>query len=225
MKTKKTIFVTVALLLAFSTLFSKSFISNGFLERDTCNNQQLLKLLSIERHRIWLNLTNENFPVNQLLIAYMTGATNGVDPGIDGSYINDCQIALNSYLNNGEYIIQGRALPFTIADVVPLTFKTTIAGHFTISIDHVDGLFLGTQNIYVKDNLTGTTHDLKQNAYTFVTETGVFNSRFEIIYNATASQLGSTTASLNTNNVRVYNQNNSLKINTGSINMKSVSVF
>jgi hypothetical protein len=193
--------------------------------RVSSNNNQLLKTLTVEKHRMWLNLTNENFPANQLLIGYMTGATNGVDPGIDGSYINDCPIALNSYLNNGEYIIQGRALPFTDADVVPLVFKTTIAGNYTISIDHLDGLFLGTQNIYIKDNLTGTTHDLKQSAYAFVTATGVFNSRFEIIYTATPTQLGTTTSVLNENNVIVYKQNNSLKINTGSTIMKSVRVF
>ncbi len=188
------------------------------------NNNQLLKTLSVERHRIWINLANENFPANQMLLGYMTNATNGVDPGIDGTYINDSQIALNSYLNNGEFIVQGRSLPFTNTDVVPLTFKTTIAGNYTISIDHVDGLFLESQNIYIKDNLMGITHDLKQSPYAFVTATGVFNTRFEIVY-ATASQLGTTNPVLNENNVIVFNQNNILKINTGTNSMKSVRLF
>ena len=188
------------------------------------NNNQLLKTLSVERHRIWINLANENFPANQMLLGYMTNATNGVDPGIDGTYINDSQIALNSYLNNGEFIVQGRSLPFTNTDVVPLTFKTTIAGNYTISIDHVDGLFLESQNIYIKDNLMGITHDLKQSPYAFVTATGVFNTRFEIVY-ATASQLGTTNPVLNENNVIVFNQNNILKIKTGTNSMKSVRLF
>jgi len=57
------------------------------------------------------------------MISYMTGATNGVDAAIDGKYINDCQTALTTYLNDTEYVIQGKGLPFVTTDTVPLAFK------------------------------------------------------------------------------------------------------
>jgi hypothetical protein len=187
------------------------------------NNNQFFRNTEIERHRIWLNLTTETFAANQLLVSYMTSATNEVDPSIDGSYINDSPIALNSYLNNGEYIIQGRSLPFTDTDVVPLTFKTTIAGNYTIAIDHVDGLFSGNQNIYIRDVFTGIVHDLKQSAYSYATTTGIFNNRFELVY--TNTPLSTQNPIFNENSIVVYKQNEVLHINSGNSEMKSVRIF
>ena len=187
------------------------------------NTNQFLKSSTVEKHRIWLNFYGESLTANQLLVSYMTGATNGVDPGIDGTYINDSPIALNSYLNNGEYIIQGRALPFTDADVVPLTFKTTIAGNYTIAIDHVDGLFSDNQNIYIRDIFTGVVHDLKQSVYSYTTTTGTFNNRFELVY--TSAQLSTQNPIFNENSIVVYKQNEVLHIHSGNTEMKSVRIF
>lgn len=64
------------------------------------NQNQFLKTKEIERNRIWLNLSNEIEPINQMMVAYMTGATQNIDPAIDGRYINDSQTALNSLINN-----------------------------------------------------------------------------------------------------------------------------
>jgi trimeric autotransporter adhesin len=60
--------------------------------------------------------------------------------------------------------IQGRALPFDGTDIVPLAFKTKLAGDYTIAIDHVDGLFSGNQEVYLLDNTTGTETNLKAGA-------------------------------------------------------------
>jgi len=136
----------------------------------------------MERHRMWLNLTNSNGFFSQMMVGYMSNATNEVDQLIDGKYIGDSQIALSSLLSSEEYVIQGRALPFEASDVVPLLFRTNTAGDFTVSLSDFDGLFEGDQLIYLRDNLTGLIHDLKSGEYTFSTEIGVFDARFEIIY-------------------------------------------
>ncbi|MEZ4839343.1 reprolysin-like metallopeptidase [Flavobacterium sp.] len=135
-----------------------------------------------ERHRIWLNLTNPNGFFSQMMVGYMSDATNDVDHLIDGKYIGDSQIALSSLLDNEEYIIQGKALPFEITDIVPLLFKTNSPGNFTISLATVDGLFEGEQPIFLRDNLLGVVHELKSGQYTFSSEEGFFANRFEIIY-------------------------------------------
>lgn len=150
------------------------------------NNQFFRTTTAVAKHRIWLSLSSPTAPTNQMLVAYMAGATNELDSKIDGRYFNDNPTALNSFINDGEYAIQGRALPFMDTDVVPLTFKSASASNFTIAIDHVDGLFLGNQNIFLKDNLTGTTHDLKQSGYSFATAIGTYNNRFELVYQNSA---------------------------------------
>ena len=179
-------------------------------------------MIVISQIRIWLNLASTSI-ANQILVAYMTGASQGVDPGIDGKYMNDCQTALNSYLNNTEYIIQGRSLPFDSSDVVPLTFKTTTAENFTIAIDHVDGLFSGNQDIFLKDNFTNSIHDLKLSPYTFATEVGIFNNRFELVYSN--STLDTQNPTLNENSVVVYKKNDILSINAVNIIIKNIKIF
>lgn len=130
--------------------------------RTADNQNQFLRMKEIEKNRIWLNPSKDAVPVNQMMVAYMTGATQDIDPAIDGRYINDSQTALNSLINNEEFVIQGRSVPFDPTDVVPLAFKTTTSGNFTIAIDHVDGLFTAEQDIILKDNTTGLETDLKQ---------------------------------------------------------------
>ncbi|MCF6128201.1 T9SS sorting signal type C domain-containing protein [Flavobacterium sp. AS60] len=186
------------------------------------NNSVVNRTDSVETNRFWLNLTNASGAFSQMAAGYMTDATDGVDI-YDGKNINTGEVLLNSVLNNEEYTIQGKALPFTTADVIPLRYKITTAGDYTITLDHVDGLFTGgAQPIYLKDNLTSTIHDLNTGAYTFTSNAGTFSDRFEIVY---TTQLGIENPVFTANNVIIYNQNNEFVVNSGNTIMGSVKVF
>ncbi len=178
-----------------------------------------------ERSRIWLDMTSTDGIFSQTMVAYMTNATSGIDNGIDGLLISDAtNSTLSSLVENQEYAIQGRALPFENTDVVPMAFKSGTAGSYTIGINHVDGLFNTTgQAVYIQDNLTNTVHNLAT-PYNFVTEAGVFNSRFQIVYQPTGT-LATTSPTLNDNNVIVYKQDENVVINTGTIEMANVKIF
>ena len=134
----------------------------------------------VERHRVWLSMTNTTGFFSQTLVAYMTGATNGLDAGIDGRFFNDSQTAFTSLISGQEYSIQGRQLPFISSDVVALGFKTELAGTYSINLDAVDGMFLTSEVIYLKDKLTNTYTNMRSGSYTFSSTAGVFNDRFEL---------------------------------------------
>ncbi|TRX37102.1 T9SS sorting signal type C domain-containing protein [Flavobacterium restrictum] len=191
--------------------------------RTANNTAPFLKTKAIEKSRIWLNLAKDTAPANQMMVAYMTGATAGIDAGIEGKYFNDSPIALNSIINNEEFVIQGKGLPFADSDVVPLTFKTNAAGNFTISIDHVEGLFSGNQAVFLNDKELGTSQDLKKGAYTFASAIGTFNNRFELVYKSSTA-LGLEEQEFS-NSVLVYKQNRLIHINAGKTIMKTVRVF
>ena len=175
-----------------------------------------------ELHRMWLNLSNATSLVGQTLIGYKTGATQGFDTGIDAVYFNDSATALTSIMDNNEYIIQGRSLPFVDTDVVPLGFKTEVAGSYTISLANFDGLFAENQDIFLKDNATNTLHNLKVADYTFTTELGVFNERFEVTYNST---LSTSNPSFDANSILIGVKNQQIKINAGSIVMEKIELI
>ncbi|MCF8321259.1 MAG: T9SS sorting signal type C domain-containing protein [Flavobacterium sp.] len=175
-----------------------------------------------ERSRFWLNLTSLGGSFCQTLLAYMPNATSGIDNGIDGRYFNDAPVALTSLIGSEEYTIQGRALPFSISDSVPLGFKTNEAENYTIAIDHLDGLFGNGQAIYLKDNLLNTVTNLGAGSYSFASAAGTFNSRFEIVYQ---NMLGVNNPEFTSNNVVVFNDNGDININSGSTVMEQVRVY
>ena len=193
-------------------------------QRISNNSNQFLRNAQIERNRIWLNLSKEGVMVNQMMVAYMTGATEGIDAAIDGRYFNDNPTALNSLINNEEFAIQGRSLPFDATDIVPLSFKATTAGTYTIAIDQVDGLFEGSQLIYLRDAVTGIDHNLKAGSYNFATEAGTFANRFSLVY--TSSTLSVGTPVLDANAIVIYkNETEAFEIHSGAVTMASVKIF
>ena len=152
----------------------------------------------------------------------MDGATEGVDNGIDGKYINDSKIALTSEINGEEYTIQGRPA-FEATDVVPLNFKTDKAGEYKIAIDHVDGLFAKGQDVYLVDAVTGTETNLTNEAYTFTAESGTANARFTLKYQSASKTVGSPV--FNENTVTVYKNNGTLYVNSAASAIVNIKVF
>ena len=190
--------------------------------RTATNGNQFLRTKKIDKSRIWLNLTNASGFFSQAMVAYMDKATAGIDAAIDGRYFNDSKTALTSIINNEEFTIQGRSMPFDPADVVPLGFKTETAGDFSLAIDHTDGLFASGQKVFLKDNLTNTLHDLSIGSYAFTSAAGVFNTRFEFRYQQSLGTVGNELVS---NSIVVYKQNETIKIDAGVQTIAGVKVY
>lgn len=196
-------------------------IFNNSMRTQTEQTNQFFKNSTAENSgRVWLNVTNAAGEFGQTLIAYLPEADNEVD-FTDGKYLNDGTTALTSWLDNSEYIIQGRA-PFTNSDVVALNFKTATAGTYTIAVDKVDGLFEGTQAVFLRDNLTGVLHDLKGSVYTFATQAGSFNKRFDVVYQNPLSVENST---FDSSSIVLFKKGNNLVINSGNVTLDFVEVY
>lgn len=187
---------------------------------DNFENQFFRSSNTVEKNRMWLNLTSPSGVFSQMLLGYMDGGSDGIDKG-DAKYINDGTAALTSLLNETEYIIQARALPFTESDIIPLNFKTGLAGEYTISLSQFDGFFESMENIYLKDIYTNTITDLKAGNYTFAATPGNFADRFEIVYSIA---LGVENP-INANAVGITTSGGVISIDSGNIQMSEVSLF
>jgi trimeric autotransporter adhesin len=175
-----------------------------------------------EANRVWLNMTGATAGFSQSVVGYFTNATVGADD-FDSKYFNDGPIAFTSVIDNQDYVIQGRPVPFDVNDVVPMKYKVTTAGQYTIAIDHVDGIFSTGQEVFLRDNLTSTVHNLTAGAYTFASEIGTFTNRFEVLYQ---QNLGVDNPIFTSNEVVIYkNEVNDFVITSGDVIMASVKVF
>ncbi|MGQ7946089.1 hypothetical protein [Flavobacterium sp. WC2509] len=194
-------------------------------------NNQFLKQASTkkgiasDRDRVWLNLTNDGGAFKQLLVGYMAEATNDFDNLYDGTTLDgNTFVDFYSIANAKNYTIQARGLPFNTADEIPLGYKTTVAGTFTIAIDKVDG-GLTDQAIYLEDKTTNKIQNLKTGSYSFTTAIGTFTDRFVLRYTDTSKALGTEDAQATGKGVIVSVKNSQIKINSFDQTLSSVKVY
>jgi hypothetical protein len=122
-----------------------------------------------------------------------------------------------------ELSVQHRAAPFVNTDVVPLSFKTDVAGNYSIDFNGTDGV-LDSQDVYLEDLLMGQSVAIKTTPYTFASAAGTFTDRFRIVYINNA--LGTDVPVFNANQVIIYkNEINDFVINSGNVIMSNIKVY
>ncbi|MBE8727442.1 T9SS sorting signal type C domain-containing protein [Flavobacterium hungaricum] len=181
------------------------------------------KTSSIEKNRLWLNLSNAQGAFKQALVGYVQGATNNFDNNFDAVTMSgNTFIDFYTISNSEKLTIQARAIPFDNSEVIPLGYKTTVAGDFTIGIDHVDGLFT-SQAVYLEDKTTSKIIDLRTGNYTFKTAIGTFTDRFVLRY--TDKTLGTGDFENLENTVVVIVKDKNIKVVSSKENIKDVLVY
>jgi len=148
-------------------------------------------------NKLWLDLTSDNGVFNQTLVGYVPGASNSND-GTAYDTTRNLSTGASAILysniadSNKKFAIQGKAEnSLTEDEVISIGFKTSIdvATIYTLSIAQLEGDFLTSNAIYLKDNLLNTLRNLKDGDYNFTSEVGEFNERFEIVFNSEALSL------------------------------------
>jgi hypothetical protein len=178
-------------------------------------------LVPAERHRIWLDLVSPTQQSITTMIGYVTGATNDKDSFFDASEKVSGSMGIYSAIGDETFAIQGRSLPFLVADEVPITVKTSASGTHHLAILTVDGLF-EEQVIYVKDALLNVIHNLKEAPYAFTATSGVHSNRFSIVYQDEALGLPDT---IENQVVAFKDQFKQLQISTGNETMEQVQLY
>ena len=198
--------------------------NNQFYRSATAVNSNPSIYSVMERNRIWLELFNNEGAYKQTMVGYIENATNNFDDGFDGPLFDvGNTVSLYSVLNTEKLAIQGRALPFDTADIVPLGYRSNVAGDFSIKLSDFDGFFSSTA-VYLEDLLLHVVHDLKESDYIFSTNVGTFDGRFQLRY--TNGALGTNNPVFNDNSVVVFkNAANDIVINSSNTVMKEIKVF
>ena len=185
--------------------------SNLFKKRNSPKTVSILE----EKHRIWLNLTNNSGAFSQTLVGYISGATQGFDRGFDGESFGGNNVTFYSIIPEAKLTIQGCALPFDTNDTVILGYNASKKGNYSIRIDHLDGLF-ANQNIYLEDKELNIIHDLKQKPYVFSTKVGDFNTRFVLRYGEKTLGVDENSITNNDINISYIKNSTTLIINNNS---------
>jgi hypothetical protein len=177
----------------------------------------------LEKHRIWLSLSNSQGAYNQMLVGYVKGATNELDVLYDGKTMPVGNVvSIYTILGNDDLSIQGKSLPFLESDIIPVAYSTTLNGELTISLDDFDGVFT-SQNVYLSDKTTNTIHDLKNSPFTFVTTSGNFEERFELRF--TNESLSTIIPTITDNDIKIITKNHQLEVISPAITISKIEVY
>jgi hypothetical protein len=202
--------------------------------RVTGNNNQFFRTYNTNLYnKLWINMSSNNGVQNQILIGYVQGSTNA----LDGMYYDapknlsagvHAMIYTTADNSDKKLAIQGKAPnSLTLDEIIPLGFYTTIedATLYTISIDYL-GAFFDENSVYLKDNELNSIHDLTTSNYTFTSETGEFNNRFEIVF--TTNSLSVDDYLIEHTGLTIIERNNDqvqFSVNSNNLTIKNIQII
>ncbi|BCY27651.1 choice-of-anchor D domain-containing protein [Flavobacterium okayamense] len=208
---------------------SETLTFNNSMRNIGHNNEQFYKQASSnkvavdqEKHRIWLDLANTQNNSTRTLVGYVENATNDKDRLYDAiTNAQSNEMSIYSIINNERMLIQGRVLPFDDQDKVQIGVKIPVPGVYTIGLSALDGLFAGSQDIYLEDKELNIIYDLKQMPYSFISNSGEFKNRFVLRY---TNQLLNTNEVVDVNDITIATLQDGFTISSLYENIKSVTI-
>ena len=186
------------------------------------NSESSLSQEEDEKNRLWLEVIHQNGKFNQAMVGYIQGATNDLDWGYDSKIRPSGDLKIYSLVGENKLSIQGKALPFSSNDSIPLGLTTILSGEFLINLYQFDNLF-ENQSVYLLDKYTNTFHDIKEGMYVFTSLPGTFDDRFELRF---TNEILSLNPNVNTkNSILCYANDSSIIIKSNDIQMQSILIF
>lgn len=150
------------------------------------NSNQFFVTLPDDVKRFWLDAKDDNGAFNDILLAFLPGATSGFDPIYDAIKLKGNQyLSLYSIVDDKDLIIQG--LPeLTTSQIVSIGYDAKVATGMTFYVRDKQNFTTG--KIYLKDLQENRTIDLTIDSfYHFNTAAGSFKNRFQLVFTGTTS--------------------------------------
>lgn len=173
------------------------------------------------KNRFNLQLIASDQSINSLLIGYVEGATDDFEKDYDAATSVLSSNLFYSSLNDKRLLIQGKST-FKVQDKVKLGVNFFQDGTYTISSVNREGIFGEQQNIYLKDSKSGIITNLSLGSYTFTSNLGEDNSRFEIVYE---SQTTLSADALSADEITVYRAGTDFVIKSAAKKITGVEMF
>ncbi len=163
----------------------------------------------MQKIRLEFNSTSGPETRRELLLGFSETTTDGFDYGYDAECNESNNNDLNLNLEGKNMNIQAYG-PITADKSVPLNFKSSGNNSFEIRITETENLEEGLQ-VYLRDHLTESYFELTTNeVYSFSSEQGKFNNRFEIVFQNEAKTLSTEEAAFTENYIYYQNRTNTL---------------
>lgn len=195
--------------------------------RELQNNQQFFKSNHKKsKDRFWLELKNESGAYKQILIGHLKGATNDLDRNFDGAtQTSNNTIEFFTLCKDKELTIQGREYPAHPTEEIPLGYAVPEAGIFSIQLAKFEGIFTQEMPIVLYDSQTKTHHFLREDPYTFETESGKNSTRFFIQYQEPSLTVANENMKPLNSTVKINSTPYGLEIHSEETPIQSIRIY
>jgi len=170
--------------------------------------------------KFWLELTVPSGSKPQMLIGFNAAATADYDAGFDAALFGTNADALYSEVNGTKLVIDAHGT-FSSDDTFALKADLSAAGNYTMGILKSEGVFASGQQIWLKDQLTGTTTLISEQPYSFSADAGTLANRFVLQFKPGGAL---ATDSAVKSDIRIYSAGSEVHA-TASENITSLHVY
>lgn len=178
------------------------------------------------RIKIRLKFESAGTYTRKILVTVDQNASMDYDWGYDAELYDNQVDDMYWLIQENKYVIQGisHIAPET---VLPLGINFDESGTQEISIDNLEN-FPNDGDIFIHDKELGIYHDLRESTYSFTAATGVYPSRFDIVFQTEEESLSVDGAELLEEDVTVYYDIDDKSImikNPKNVAIESVEVY
>ena len=179
---------------------------------------------SMQKIRLEFNSVTGPETRRELLLGFSDYTTDAYDYGYDAKETETSNNDLNLELEGQNMNIQAYAA-ITNEKAVPLNFRSSGDNTFEIRISELENIE-EDQAIYLHDNLTGIYFDLRTDtAYGFSSGQGIFNDRFEIVFQSEQQSLSTEESTVTENYIYYQNTINTLYVKKLNSNVSKLSLI
>ena len=159
----------------------------------------------------------------ELLLGFSEATKDGYDYGYDAETHDLSNNDLNLTLDGKNMNIQAYGV-MTSEKVVPLSFRSSGDNTFEIKALEFQDI-AEDQDVYLHDKLTGVYFNLRENtAYGFSSEQGVFNERFELVFQNEQQSLSAEIETITENHVYYKTNINTIYVKKLNSDVSKLSV-
>ena len=158
---------------------------------------------------------------DETILVFNEKASNGLDDfDSHKMFVDDAEVPEIFTIAGSEKLVINGLKSFESANIIPLGFKTTKAGTFTISATEITGI-AGT--VTLEDKLLNKSQDLSETpSYSFTSDSVDNASRFALHLKAQETTTGSK---LEGNGISVYTKDNEVIVQTSEVQTGTVTVL
>ena len=129
--------------------------------------------------QIRFNTVLDNGPISQMVLAFDSLSTDGVDRAMDAASPNDGPANNYFVIDNNEYIIQ--VMPFDIDKKISIGFRNTAQANYKITVNEMLNIPEVT-NVYIHNKVSNLFYNIKNSVFDITLPAGTNNTQYEVTF-------------------------------------------